>query len=1002
MSVVAKHYFWRRLRVYFRRFRITVLLALLALLCALLYLHLAGLPDFAKRWVVEEMRSRGVELEFSRLHLDWYSGIVADDVKFGRMKETHAPRLTARRVSIHPGLSDLARLRLTVDSAGLHGGRIEWPASATNASLSVLNVTNIEAWVRFRPGDEWVLDDLTADFLGMKVSISCNVTNASAVPRWKWFQGKQPDTPDALRLRLEKLADLVGRFSFSSPPSVRIMLNGDGRRPERFTARLLADAKDIRMPWGDAGKLTLLARLYSASEGEDSHSSVDITASGVRTPWAEADHLHALTRWLPGVTNKPSNAHIKAEGRGIHTRWADASELDLRASLQMDSTNAISAGGVEINIGMLRTPWAGAQNVALRAQFSPGPGPRADASLGLWTNAFPWAANLNVEVKGLAAQKFGAESAKFDGYWSAPVLILTNAAAELSGGRVEADAGLDVLTRKVRFALNSTADPRGIEPFLTEGAQAWLSDFSWRLNPHLSGSGAVTLPAWTNRHPDWRAEVQPTLQLDARFAGTNVAYRGISADSASSRVTYTNMFWNLPDLVVCRPEGELHLAHRVNDRTKDYEWRVEGPLDPRLLRPLLASNQLKGFDLVTFNGPINLNGDVRGRLRDYDRINFDVNVSATNFSVRGQEVETFDAQVRYTNRVLELWQPNITRGAQLMYADGIRVDFNSYRIHFTNGFSMVDPQAVADAIGPKVGHTIMPYHFVHPPVAKVNGYAPLSGATDADLWFVVEGGPFEWWKFKVPQIEGTVHWHGQSLDLSNMRMKFYDGDGAGWAHFDFHPETTNGAADFQFTLDVTNVNLNALMGDLGSRSNRMEGVLNGTLTVTDALTTNWHSWNGYGHANLADGFLWDVPLFGVFSPILNGILPGLGGGYASDATAQFIITNGVIYSDSLNIRSTMMRLNYEGTVDFTGEVNARVEAELLRDTWLLGRALSLVLKPVTKLLEYRVAGTLSKPKPEPLYFVPRLLMIPLHPIRTIEEWFPSSSSSTNTPTAVAP
>ncbi|HTQ49165.1 MAG TPA: hypothetical protein VMJ12_00545, partial [Candidatus Acidoferrales bacterium] len=156
------------------------------------------------------------------------------------------------------------------------------------------------------------------------------------------------------------------------------------------------------------------------------------------------------------------------------------------------------------------------------------------------------------------------------------------------------------------------------------------------------------------------------------------------------------------------------------------------------------------------------------------------------------------------------------------------------------------------------------------------------------------------------------------------------------------------------------------------------------------------TWDGFGHANLGDGLLWDIPIFGVLSPVLNTVSPGLGNSRATEASARFVSTNGVMRSDSLEIRSTMMRLQYSGTVDMQENVNARITAQLLRDTWVVGPLVSTALWPVSKLFEYHVTGTLKNPKSEPVY-VPKLLLMPLHPFRSLEELFPYSNFSTNLP-----
>src|SRR5208282_635252 len=156
-------------------------------------------------------------------------------------------------------------------------------------------------------------------------------------------------------------------------------------------------------------------------------------------------------------------------------------------------------------------------------------------------------------------------------------------------------------------------------------------------------------------------------------------------------------------------------------------------------------------------------------------------------------------------------------------------------------------------------------------------------------------------------------------------------------------------------------------------------------------------WDGFGHANLHDGLLWDIPVFGILSPVLNTVSPGLGNSRATEASVRFAITNGVIYSSSLDIRSTMMRLEYAGTADLQENVNARVTAQLLRNTWVVGPLVSTALWPVSKLFEYHVTGTLKNPKSEPVFYIPRFLLLPLHPIRSLEELFPSDDFFSSSP-----
>jgi hypothetical protein len=187
---------------------------------------------------------------------------------------------------------------------------------------------------------------------------------------------------------------------------------------------------------------------------------------------------------------------------------------------------------------------------------------------------------------------------------------------------------------------------------------------------------------------------------------------------------------------------------------------------------------------------------------------------------------------------------------------------------------------------------------------------------------------------------------------------------------------------------VTNINLHQFATEVASPTNRLEGLVAGKLVITFADTRDVQSWDGYGALQLHDGLLWDIPIFSILSPLLNAFSPGLGNSRASDATGQFTMTNGVIYSDSLEIRSTMMRLSYTGTTVLReGKVNAHVTAHPLRDTWMVGPLLSTLLWPVSKIFECQVTGTLDNPIAKPILLPARLLLVPLHPFRTVKDFF---------------
>jgi hypothetical protein len=595
--------------------------------------------------------------------------------------------------------------------------------------------------------------------------------------------------------------------------------------------------------------------------------------------------------------------------------------------------------------------------------------------------------------------KLGAEEVACSGLWTTPQLQITNLLIRFPEGRLEARARLDVDSREAAFDMKSDFDVHKAAPLLTEKAARWLARYSWASPPLLAGSGAVVLPAWTNRQPDWRGEVAPTLRLAATVAATNCAYLKIPADWVRTSVSYTNLVWRLPDLVAGRPEGTLELAHIANDRLHEFWFGFRSTISPEAVRPLLSTNAQRGLEFFDFSMPPLVEGGVWGRWRDAASVGFTGRVELVDFTFREQAMGRVVSDMRYTNRFLEFLEPRLERGSQIAHGSGIAADFDARRIYFTNILSTTEPLVITHCIGPKTTAALEPYQFHESPTVRVNGFAPLARNREADLVFDVDGGPFTWRQFHIPRIAGRVHWLNDGLTLLNVQMQAYGGEGAGQAGFDLSPGE---GTPFQFALGVTNVDLRALMVDVATRTNQLEGRLDGVLVVTNANSTNAFTWNGHGQAALHDGLIWAIPVFGVLSKPLDTIMPGLGSARISEGKATFSITNGVVFSNNLEMRAPTTRLQYVGTVDFASQVNARVRAEPLRDTWVIGPLLRLALWPVTKVLEYKMTGTLAEPQPEPLY-IPKLIYKPLlHPFQTLEEFFTPGADITNAPPQFQP
>jgi hypothetical protein len=994
-----KSRFWRLCRLYFRSFRISVWLLILTALTALIYVNQVGLPYLVKRPLLERLRARGLDLQFSRLRLSWNQGIVAENVHFGPADQEISPHLRVAEVQVRLNWNALAHLRLQVDSLMLRHGRLSWALLETNRAPQELSATGIETDLRFMPEDEWALDNFRAQFAGAHIQLSGVVTNASAIRDWKIFRSQEPASRSARlwQRRLSRLADTLQQIRFSQAPELRLNVRGDAMDLYTFNVLLSVSAPGAQTPWGAVSQGRFAARLFSMDTNGLSRAELDLHALDAQTPWGAITNF-SLNVLLSSAESQSNlvNGNLKLSAAQVQTQWASGSNVLFTASWTHAITDPIPLSGAgRLGCDFAQTAWGSARDIHLNGELAKLSEPEAlndpQTSWAWWTNLQPYRLSWDCRLLDLQSPKLVANQIACAGTWQPPRLLVTNLNATLFDGHLSARADLDVATRAARLSLVSDFDPHRLAPFLPESALDLLNKISWPKAPEINADIGLTLPSWTNRQPDWRAEIQPTLGLQGEISlEQGGAFQQVQATSLHSHFIYSNQCWQVPDLTLLRPEGRLQVEHRANDLTKDFYWHLVSTVDPVILRPFLDASAQRGFDLFSLSQPPAVDVEIWGRASEPDRTCVQGQVALTNFIFRGQAISTLHTQLHYTNQYLRFLGPRIELGDRYVQADGLAVDLKAQLVYLTNGLSNADPLIVASAIGPNIARAIQDYRFLSPPKAHVYGTIPLHGEEGADLYFDLTGGPFEWWKFHIPQIEGHVHWSGLHLSLTNVQADFYHGAAVGWAAFDFPKDRQT---QFQFALNATNVLFQALMADLSTHSNHLEGRLSGTLAVTKAETERWETVFGYGDVHLRDGLLWDIPLFGKFSPILNGVSPGLGNSRASAATASFIITNGVVRTSDLEIRSTAMRLQYRGTVNLEGQINARVDAELLRDMWLVGPLVSTVFWPVAKLFEYRVNGNLADPRTEPVFIIPKMLLMPFHPFRTLKGLKPEDPNS---------
>lgn len=976
----------------FRWFRISVLLTILALVIAGIYLNVVGLPDFLKKPLVAKLLAEGVRLDFSRMRMRWYRGIVVDHATFTFLKYPLSPSFSAQETELDIDLRSLGNSRLKLNSVTLEKAGLNWPIS-TNRSLSLSNITTR---IYFDSAEQFHLREFTAQFAGARITLAGSVTNLSAIRALRIFHPPKTDLP---KRGWTEFADALEKIHFTGTPALRLFLSGDGADLFSFKGEGLFTVPKAETPWGKGENLQLTAQLRNLGKPVE-NNFIQLKLTSIETPWGSGSNLNCIAKlYSPSTHSGVLQTDLKIFAKQIFAKQKDGAEIARAASIQLSAhssqawTNLIptnAAGKITFTHGEINQGSAASGEISFSGS-SHSAEKTGDATWAAWQRAEPFQLNWVAELADILTPKLQISKAACVGTWKAPVLKVTRLEARLYGGELKAAGELNVATRAARLQGTTSFEVLKISPLLTPFGQEWLDQFSWDRPPQLSGELSVILPAWTNADPDWLPKILPSLALHGKASVGAAAFRKVTASSASAEFIYTNRTWSLPQLRVDRPEGGADLTLVANVATRTFHWHFVSAMDPAAIRPLLNEKQLKILDDFKFSTPPSIKGELHGQwqdltdlrsasLRQMTDLAGSSEVLAQHFSFRSNAIDQVACSLLFTNQQLEVSGGRLEQGQKFISAERVAWNFPGKKLFFTHINSTVDPYLVTRLIGAKVAAAIEPYQFAAPPAVRLNGSMSLGDIDDTDLHFEVDGALFDWKYFHADRLAGRVDWVGKTLLLTNVQARAYHGGNvSGWSYFEF--SHTNGA-DYKFNLAAREIDLPYLIKGLNGKANRLEGLVDAQMTLTAGNTRNWDSLEGTGKVNLRDGLVWDVPIFGIFSPFLNALVHGAGNSRAREASATFLVTNGIIYSDDLEIRAPMVRMRYRGGVDFQQRVEARVEAELLHDAWVIGPLVSLALTPISKILAWQVTGNLSHPVTEPVY-IPNFLLMTLRPFHNL-------------------
>lgn len=1030
--------FWRNCRFCFRWCRIALLCLVLLAVCLLIYVTQVGLPEVVKKPVLAELKQRGIDLQFQRMRWTWFRGIVAEGVIIGETNQTGGLQFQARELVVQLDDEQLKQFKFVPRVLVLNDGKMELALNETNQPTRLLSVDQVSTEIHLVGKDQWELLRFKAATLGVNLTLNGSITNASKLRELTRREKKpkpgdepeKPKDPEAWRRQLRLVADTMAKMQFATPPELYLVLRGDASDATSFFAEANLEAKSAMTPWGSWENLKLNTPLNSKAMSNGLfQAEVNLRFDQGHTPWGvvrEAKlHVrleHCATNpapfradWdlslnglqlpygqlvaqqlnLSGVTRRETNApseldtQFKLRSQAVKSEWAQAAGAQLDAHVIYSLTNPIPRiQFLQLTLDQPKSEWAQARRLRLSGDFAQTNAPAiTNEAWGFWAKLAPYVIQWKLESENLRVWRLRFPSLNTAGRWSAPRLEVTSLESALAGGEADITLQLDVTDRKVWTRLRTDVDVQRLAYLMSTNAQQWLGEIKWDKAPELKLEGRMELPPWTGKATNWNEILMERTWVAGGLRVGPVAYQELSVRSLQTDFAFTNGVVSVTNLHLVRPEGELRITGHADLPRQRFAADLDSSIDLLIVKPFINKPKTrKVFDDFQLTEPPHLRGHVAATWTNWQTLQAGGQLHFTNFSYQGHGVSNLNTYIGYTNQFLSFTKIDLRRNAEEnAIADGVGIALLPGLVYITNGLVHWDVADATGIIGPKTKEAVDPYRFFTPPLVHVQGMIPLRDAESSDLHFkLLKGGPFSYWRFNLPEVAGELHWVTNTLMITNITGRFYGGHIRGDALFDFG--ATNGTA-YRFHTITTNASLSPFLQDMLQRTNTHEGIIDCDLTITSAQAKSMKTWNGYGTASMRDGFLWDIPLFGLMTPVLEGVNEGLGKSRVREGSASYFITNSVIYTADLELKTPTIRMRYEGSVDFDANVDATVEGALFRDSPLIIKFFGYLTTPFTKMYEYKVTGTLSEPKLNSLNFVPKLVKGVFSPLRIFKGLF---------------
>lgn len=400
---------------------------------------------------------------------------------------------------------------------------------------------------------------------------------------------------------------------------------------------------------------------------------------------------------------------------------------------------------------------------------------------------------------------------------------------------------------------------------------------------------------------------------------------------------------------------------------KRFEARAAGTFDPHVLKPVMTPTFRNIVDWFGIAKPLQGEVTVGGTVGDPAIYCFGP-VQATNFTINGVAVQSAQGQLDVTNEVLHLRRATLVRPEGVVRGDA-HLAFSNQTLRLEQVESTVDPRAVARMIGPAAARFMEPFLLNGPVHARVDGLLDYCNFSLNRLDAHVDARRFGYYRWEADDAEFDLAVRGLRFRFTNAVATAYGGHFAGTGVI--YPVGNDATWRYDVDLTARGASLSNLLGaSIGQPVGDLRGTVDGAARVGGYIGAGTGpTVVGAGRAVVRDGLLFQTKLFSGLSAILSKIVPDFTLFAQTEASGDFTIRNSRVHSRNVQLQGTVFSAKGAGHYSFAGNLDFRVEVQLLR-SGPVAALVRLATLPVTRLLELRLTGTFDDPRWRPLNLNP--------------------------------